>query len=151
VTHVFDTELHEANRWIRQIADRLDGDDAVAKRALRGVLHALRDRIGADNAVHLAAQLPVVIRGMFFEGWRPHEPQSKERHKLDFLVHVDEAIGLAENPEPLPAVRAVFHVLWEQIDPGEGAKLMRMLPAELATWWPTGPDAVDRAARPRGR
>src|SRR5690242_14041975 len=123
MTHVFDAELQEANEWLNAVAARLGGDDVAAKRALRGVLHALRDRIGQANAVKFGAQLPTVIRGLLFEGWHLAEPPSKERHRIDFLIHVDEAMGRAERPGAEEAIRAVFHVLWNELDPGESAKI----------------------------
>lgn len=151
MTHVFDGELSEANEWLKAVAARLGGNDVWAKRALRGVLHALRDRIGHENAVKFSAQLPTLVRGLFFEGWRLSEPPSKERRRLDFLVRVDEAMGVGEGPDPKAAVEAVFHVLWAEMDPGEIAKLRHLLPAEIAALWPAAPDDVDRATHHRAR
>ena len=51
-------------------------------------LHALRDRIGAESAVHLAAQLPMLLRGLYYEGWRMAASQTKERSRAEFFDHV---------------------------------------------------------------
>jgi uncharacterized protein (DUF2267 family) len=37
--------------------------------ALRAVLHALRDRLTIAEAAHLAARLPMLIRGIYYHGW----------------------------------------------------------------------------------
>ena len=46
------------------------GDRRSAYRALRSVLHVLRDRLTPEQAVHLGAQLPLLVRGIFYDGWR---------------------------------------------------------------------------------
>ena len=37
--------------------------------ALRTVLHLLRDRLPVDESVEFAQQLPVLVRGIYFDGW----------------------------------------------------------------------------------
>ena len=41
------------------------GDHRSAYRALRSVLHVLRNRLTPEQAVHLGAQLPLLVRGIF--------------------------------------------------------------------------------------
>ncbi len=68
---VFDTTVQETNLWLKGIMEGLHTDDRhLAYLALRATLHALRDRLGPENAVHLAAQLPMLVRGLYYEGWR---------------------------------------------------------------------------------
>jgi hypothetical protein len=78
---VFDTTFQETNRWLKELMERLGTYDRHhAYSILRAVLHALRDRIGPANAVHLGAQLPMLIRGLYYEGWHMGTP-TKERHE----------------------------------------------------------------------
>jgi len=49
-------------------------------------LHAVRNRIGPENAAHLGAQLPMLIRGLYYEGWDPTGKPTKERHEAQFLA-----------------------------------------------------------------
>jgi hypothetical protein len=67
----FDKTLQETNAWLGSLMDYLHTDDLHAAHVvLRATLHALRDRIGPENAVHLGPQLPILPRGVFYEGWQ---------------------------------------------------------------------------------
>jgi len=133
---VFDRTVQETNLWLKSIEERLQLEDRhVAYIALRGVLHALRDRIGAENAVHLGAQLPMLIRGLYYEGWRMGT-QTKERHVREFVDLIWADLRKAPAVDPEAAVRAVLDVMWDKLDPGESAKLIELLPRELRVLWP---------------
>jgi uncharacterized protein (DUF2267 family) len=99
-------------------------------------LHALRDRIPLESAVHLGGQLPTVIRGIFYENWRIADKPTKERHLEPFLAHVAKDIPPALRLDAEDAACAVFAVMSDEIDHGEIAKVVRMLPLELRDLWP---------------
>ncbi len=133
---VFDKTLQESNIWLKSLMDRLATNDRdYAYAALKATLHALRDRIGPENAVHLAAQLPMLLRGMFYEGWRLANSATRERHRAGFLEHVSQELPKALYNDPEDIVRAVFEVVWERIDSGEVGKLIKILPPELRDLW----------------
>lgn len=137
---VFDTTLQQTNLWLKELMKRLETEDRhLAYKVLGATLHALRDRIGPENAVHLGAQLPMLIRGFYYEGWNMAVTPTKHRHRQDFLDYVngDFFRGLGVDPEP--AVRAVFGVLSSRLDPGEIEKLIAVLPNELKALWPLRP------------
>jgi uncharacterized protein (DUF2267 family) len=134
---VFDTTLQETNLWLKDLMNRLGTEDRrLAYRVLSATLHAVRDRIGPQNAVHLGAQLPMLVRGFYYEGWHAAGTPTKERRKFDFLEHVSAEIfgGLKVDPET--AVRAVFEVMCDKIDPNEVEKLIKLFPEELRLLWP---------------
>ena len=54
----------------------------------RPVLHTLRDRLTVEEAAHLSAQLPLLIRVIYFEGWHPAHKPTKERFKEQFLDQI---------------------------------------------------------------
>ncbi len=135
--NVFDMTIQETNHWLRIVMDELKTDNRrLAFAALRGVLHTLRDRIGVANAVHLGAQLPMLLRGAYYEGWRPSETPSRERHIEDFLDHVGAELPRKLQLSPAEAVRASFAALAECLDRGEVDKLGGILPAEFRLLWP---------------
>jgi uncharacterized protein (DUF2267 family) len=134
---VLEKSEQETNIWLNEIGERIDTPDRrKAFNALRATLHAVRDRIGPDNALHLAAQLPLLIKGLFFENWRPSETPTREREKETFLANVDAEIYRGIGVEPEVAVRAVLEVLADHIDAAEVAKLQRLFPEEMRDLWP---------------
>lgn len=134
---VFDRTIQETNVWLKAIMHHLKTDDRhFACSALRATLHALRDRIGPENAAHLGAQLPTLIRGLYYEGWHMAGTPTKERHKAAFLEHISWTFARPKDIDPERVARAVFDVMWEKIDPGAVAKVINMLPEELRELWP---------------
>ena len=103
--------------------------------ALKASLHALRDRIGPENAVHLGAQLPLLLRGVFYEGWHPAKTPTTERHLGAFFEHLRDRLPARLAQEPELVARAVFSVMWRRIDAGEVTKLLEILPLELRELW----------------
>ncbi len=133
---VFDTTVQETNLWLKAIMDALDTDDRhLAYLALRATLHALRDRLGPENAVHLAAQLPMLLRGLYYEGWRLAASRTKERTRADFLEHLRSELARGAPIDPEAAARAVFGVMWAKLDLGEVGKVIDRLPPELKELW----------------
>jgi uncharacterized protein (DUF2267 family) len=133
----FDSTIHTTHVWLNDILERLGWQEPQrAYHALRAVLHALRDRLPVDQAATLAAQLPMLVRGIYYEGWHPYGKPLKERHKEEFLAHVAEGFG-DEPPGELERVtRAVFRVLAKHVSAGEIDSVRRCLPAELRSLWP---------------
>jgi uncharacterized protein (DUF2267 family) len=132
----FDHSLQLTNLWLKDLTRRLGTEDRhLAYLALRTTLHALRDRLAVDEAAHLGAQLPMLVRGLYYEGWRPAGKPAKERSREAFLAHVRaEAHALDFDPEP--AARAVFGLLAERITAGEIQDVKGMLPQPIRELWP---------------
>lgn len=133
----FDKTLHETNAWLKDLMEELHTDDRQAAYVvLRATLHALRDRIGPENAVHLGAQLPMLLRGMYYEGWKMTRPPTPDHTETQFLTHI-----YAEYPPQLlidgeRATKAVFEVMWKRLDEGEVLKIVHILPQEIRVLWP---------------
>jgi len=70
---VFDKTLQTTNIWLDEIMAKLGPDRQVAWHVLTAVLHALRDRLPVGLAVHLGAQLPLLVRALYYDQWRPSE------------------------------------------------------------------------------
>jgi uncharacterized protein (DUF2267 family) len=143
----FDKTVQESNLWLKDIMDRLDTTDRHhAYSSLRAVLHALRDRIGAESAAHLGAQLPMLLRGLYYEGWDPTDKPTKERHEAAFLAHIARELPRAEEGEVERGVLAVLDVLSKHVDRGAAVKIAAMFPQDLRKFWPA---FIQEAAKDR--
>jgi uncharacterized protein (DUF2267 family) len=129
---VIDRTVAKTNEWLVRLCRELDIDDRQrAYGALRAVLHALRDRIGPEVSVHLAAQLPLLVRGIFYEGWDPGS--TPQKLTLDeFIVRVEREATLHSSAEAASATRAVMQVLWDELAPGTMDHVIAVLPEEFA-------------------
>ena len=84
---VFDTTLQKTNGWLKDLMHELGGDDRhKAYLALRATRHALRDRLTVEEVAQLGAQLPMLIRGFYYEGWDPTGKPLRERHEGQFRI-----------------------------------------------------------------
>ena len=140
---VFDTTVQETNGWLKAVEAQLPPcDRPQAYNALRAVLQVLRDRLPLAGVLGLSAQLPLLLRGVALEGWRPTDGVSAMRDPEAFAVAVAERLS-ADFPRPsLDATRAVLAVLAARLDPGEVRKLMHLLPESLRDLWPASASAV---------
>ncbi len=143
---VFDTTLQKTNSWLKDVMKELGTDDRhQAYLALRAVLHALRDRLTVEEAAELGAQLPMLIRGFYYEGWDPTGKPVRERHKRDFLEHVRRYFKGTrygeDGVDPEEVARAVFRVLARRVSDGEIADVVHILPRELRELWPAAATA----------
>ncbi|HEX9870658.1 MAG TPA: DUF2267 domain-containing protein [Candidatus Tectomicrobia bacterium] len=141
------SDAHDAPRALQQyaaqdppLAERGAGGIGLggwgkASSALKATLHALRDRLMVDEVAHLGAQLPLLIRGMYYEGWNPAGKPVKERRKAAFLTEV-QASFRAGKLDTEPIVRGVFTVLAKHVTAGEIAAVTQMLAPELLDLWP---------------
>lgn len=134
--------------WINDLDARLGWDNRPrAYRLLKAVLHALRDWLPLNEMADLAAQLPELLRGVFYEQWRPAAaPSRKHRTKADFLARIDQSFKSDPIDHTAQAVVAVLELLSEKITAGEVADVRHALPEEIRTLWPE-PYAVAGAER----
>ena len=129
-----DRTVHLTNEWIHAVAGRLSRDEQHAWRALRATLQVLRDRLPVAEAAQLAAQLPALLRGVFWEGWQPGHTLDM-RDKQSFLDAVAGALG-DQTVLPEAAARAVFEELGARVSAGEIAQVRMALPEAIRDLWP---------------
>lgn len=131
----FDQSLETSREWLREIQELMGLDDEQrAFRVMRAVLHALRDRLTVEEAAQFAAQLPMLLQGVYYHGWTPAGKPLKIRNRQEFLDRVAE--GLMREHDPEEACRAVFSVLEERMTGGEIEDVKRILPEPIRDLWP---------------
>lgn len=133
---VFDKTVQTTNIWLKEIAEDIGPDRQRAYHALWAVLRALRDRLTLEDSAQLAAQLPLLVRGLYYDQWHPGEQPKRVRHRDEFLALVARDLGQIKPIDPEDASRAVFKVLDRHISRGEVEQVKQSLPAEIRSLWP---------------
>jgi uncharacterized protein (DUF2267 family) len=138
---VFDTTLQKTNSWLHDLMQALGWlDRHKAYTALRATLHALRDRLSVEEVAQLGAQLPMLIRGFYYEGWDPTGKPLRIRQKEQFLARIELELRGDERFDDLVPVeriaRAVFMLLAQRISAGEIEDIKHVMPAEIRELWP---------------
>ena len=109
---VFGTTLEKTNRWVNEVSDLLHwGDHHKAYHGLRAVLHVLRDRLPVPEAAHLGAQLPMLVRGFYYDNWKPAATPIKIKTAQEFYDAVRENFAADRNVNPMRLTEAVLKVL----------------------------------------
>ncbi len=136
-TDIFSSTVQKTHEWLLDLmAELVIEDEHKALRALKAGLHALRDRITVDEVLQLGAQLPALLRGYYFEGWKLGGKNLKERHLKEFLKHVEDEISPDPDLDPEEVARAVFKVLSNRVTRGEIKDIVNILPKEVREIWP---------------
>ena len=104
--------LQDAAAWLRELA-RMPPfqSEGQAYAAFRAVIHSLRDRLEMHEAVHLAGQMPTLVRGIYYEGWVPSRAPNDERTLPEFLASVRKSLAPGQPADAMPvepATRLVF-------------------------------------------
>jgi uncharacterized protein (DUF2267 family) len=123
--------------WINDLDERLGWNNkARSYRLLKSVLHALRDRLPVNESADFAAQLPGLLRGAYYEQWRPAITPVKNRSKADFIAGVEASFKPDPLTEPPRSIMAVFELLSGKISAGEVEDVRHALPTEVRSLWP---------------
>lgn len=139
---IFDETVHATNTWLHEITSRLGWQDRHrGYRLLRVCLHTLRDRLPATAAANLAAQLPMLLRGVFYEGWRPATVPRRVGSLDEFLAETRAVFSADSDFDAEIAFREVISVMRLHISEGEMEDVRRAMPASVKALWEEGREA----------
>jgi uncharacterized protein (DUF2267 family) len=134
----FDTTVDKTNHVLKEIEQAYGWPKERRNQsygALRPVLHALRDRLTVDESAHFAAQLPMLIRGIYFEGWDPSRvPEKIDRDEFLHRVRREFPYDVRGGPEEL--VATVLNVVRKHVSEGEWQDIKSSVPRDLAAVLP---------------
>lgn len=125
-----DHAMHIAHTWVNAVAKEFDTDDReFAYAVLRAWLHTLRDRLTVEASAHFAAQLPDLIRGVFYAGWDPSAVPMKYNAEAYTVRFAREAnISLQDVGKTAPVITAA---LLHFLPPAQMHKALYQLPSEI--------------------
>lgn len=138
---VFEHTTQLTYQWVNDVAATLGlTDQHQAFQGLRATLHVLRDRLTMGEAANLGGQLPILLAGFYYEGWKPESTPTKIRTKADFLDTLRANLSRYQNNneplEPEIVARGVFRVLSDRIPAGEIEDIKGILPPSLKDLFP---------------
>jgi uncharacterized protein (DUF2267 family) len=134
---LFARTVQETEHWLDEMVAKSDFDSrSEAYGALRAVLHHLRDRMEPVEASHLAAQLPTLVRGIYYEGWNPARAPHKVRDWQTFKAEIEAEWAGAARHDTDRAIEAVFEVLNDHVTKGELDDVRAELPPDIEAHWP---------------
>lgn len=122
--------VHTANKWLADVAAAFGtGDRRFAYRVLRAWLHTLRDRLTVESTAKFSAQLPELLRGVYYDGWEPHKVPIKygpdeylRRFAYQARIPIDEV---------RPAAATVAGAISAHLSPGQLEEALKQLPEAL--------------------
>lgn len=139
---VFDKTLQLTNTWLDEIMKDVGPDRQVAWHSLEAVLHALRDRLSPEMAAHLGAQLPLLVRGAYYDQYQPAATPDTARSLDDFLQKIGTELRPTRPVDPRLALESVCAVLDHHVAAGQMEKVYNSLPKDIRR-------AVVQERRPR--
>jgi uncharacterized protein (DUF2267 family) len=141
-----DHTVQLTHQWINDLDTRLGWDNKHRSfRLLRAVLQAVRDWLPVNDAAHFGAQLPELLRGIYYEQWRPAATPVKDRSRSDFIERIDDAFANERLLVAVEAVTMVFDLLCDKLSAGEIEKVRHSMPADLRALWPSASQTGRRA------
>ncbi|MDN2568294.1 DUF2267 domain-containing protein [Aquibium sp. A9E412] len=135
----FTQAAQHAQQWVNELSDDLGGmAPRRAYRLMRSVLHAVRDWLSVEEMSDLSAQLPMLIRGLYYENWNPSAAPTWERSKADFVDRIKQDFRDEPLDDPEAAIAAVFRLLDRHVSPGEIRQVRQAMRKGLQNLWPAG-------------
>jgi uncharacterized protein (DUF2267 family) len=136
----------KTREWLRDIRDELGiDDDQAAYAALRATLHAVRDCLNTDEAAQFGAQLPMLVRGLYYEGWNPPVGRPRIGDANGFLAAVrHELREHLELQDAAHVANAVLGVVDRYTSAGEVDRVVAGLPWQMEELWPRQKPAAVR-------
>lgn len=140
---LFESSVQKTRAWVNDLARELGRpeDPQYAYRVLRSFLHVLRDRLPVEETAQLASQLPELLRGVFYEGWRPADTPQGYHDLSTFLDRIAIEGRLAGETEAAYAAEAAVRTLALHVGVHEVAKVRLVLPRDIADFLAPNPEA----------
>lgn len=140
---VFDKTAQTTHLWLNEISEEIGLDDQQSWRVTAAVLHAIRDRLPVELAAHLGSQLPLLVRGAYYDQFRPSAMPRRVRSLEEFLQLIAEELKFGRPVDTEDAARAVFNVLSRHLTAGQIEKVREALPEDVRAIWRMEPGTMD--------
>ena len=133
---VFDRTIQTTNIWLDEIMESIGPDRQLAWRILSTVTRKIRDCLPAGLAAHLSVQLPLLVRGAYYEHYQPGHDQIRPESGQAFLDEIAAQLSDVRPINPANAFATVVAVLERHVTGGEMDKVWQSLPKVVRGLWP---------------
>lgn len=131
-----DHTVHQTHEWINELSGRLGwSSKRSALRLMRATLHEVRDRLLVDELAQFSAQLPLLVRGMLYEGWVPKRTPLKDRKLEAVAANIAKVMDDDAEYRGIEDISCVFDLLNNHISRGEVEDIRAQLPESLRGLW----------------
>jgi uncharacterized protein (DUF2267 family) len=144
---VFDKTLHTTNLWLDEISHEIGPDRHLAWHVLGAVLRSIRDHMLVEQSAHFAAQLPLLIRGAYFDQYRPAAQPLPARSQEDFIARIVHELAGSRPVRADHAATAVMRTLNRHVTEGQVKKVRDALPKGVRALWPE-PEHAAKSVEP---
>jgi uncharacterized protein (DUF2267 family) len=132
-----ESSIEKSHIWLNTLQKDLGlTSEKDAYRLLKVVLHTLRDRLPVTEAAQLGAQLPTLIRGIYYEGFRPRAFQKRDKTAKPFLQAIEKKMPRYFSKSPSDLLKGVFYLLTQFISPGEIEDVKACCNEDIRAYWP---------------
>ena len=133
----FDHSVELAHKWVNELNVALNWNDRRRSwRLLRAVLQTLRDCLPVAECANFASQLPLVLRGVYYEHWRPAAQNAGSWERDRFFAQVQEQFARDPVEDVGDAIEIVFGLFECRISKGEIRHIVACLPPDMHSLWP---------------
>lgn len=140
----FEQYAPDANKFVREVATELGNaeDTEQAYRVMKAVLHTVRDILSPEESMHLVAQLPLIMKGVYVEGWHITQ-KDRIRSMQEFLARLREkderssGRDFGNDETATHHIKCVLNVLKRHVATGQIQDMIDQFPMELAGLWIT--------------
>ena len=134
---VIDHSVQLAHEWINELAEKLGWQDQKqVLQLLRSVLTGIRDHLPHEESAGFAAQLPILLRGMYYEGWRPAKTPGPDRSKEGFVARIESHFAMDREYSGEKDITLVMRFLSGKVTSGEISDVRNALPPKIRSLWP---------------
>jgi uncharacterized protein (DUF2267 family) len=139
----FEKHAAKGNEFVNLLAAHLGDPDnrERAGRVLRCVLHALRNRLPIEESMQLISQLPMAIKAIYVDGWKPGHTFARIRTMSEFaeeVMRIDGAVAWRDFSgllEAVDAVQAVMRTVAHYVSSGELDHVVAILPEDMKSYF----------------
>jgi len=135
--NTFDEAIQATVDWVDDLQTRLGWHDRnMTYEAMKATLHGLRDALPADEAVFLGGCLPLLLRGVYYEGWHLRDKPLPMPDRDAFVERIRDGVNRALGVDAEEVAGRVFELVAARLPPEELEDVKAVTPASLHFLWP---------------